>query len=212
MKLFTNFLLFLLEIRARRPNVIILNCDDFGLGDFQIYNREAKVPTPNIDRLGNEGVKFLDAHSGSSRCGPSRYMLMTGRYSMEDSSERKLRPGEPHLGEMFKKAGYKTGLFGKNQPLANGVKNLNATVHENKNKIQLDLEFEERMEKLGKRFETLDPSNFLPGIYEQDIPAQEYGYDYSFTNIFPCCQPGGFYENGKERVRTCYALAQQSFL
>ena len=61
MKLFSNLLFFsnLAESKNRRPNVIILNTDDFGIGDFQIYNREAKVPTPNIDRLGHEGVKFL---------------------------------------------------------------------------------------------------------------------------------------------------------
>ena len=38
-----------------RPNVILLICDDFGIGDFQVYNKNSKVPTPNIDRLGNEG-------------------------------------------------------------------------------------------------------------------------------------------------------------
>ena len=58
MKLLSNFLLFsnlnFAESKNRRPNVILLNTDDFGIGDFQIYNREAKVPTPNIDRLGHE--------------------------------------------------------------------------------------------------------------------------------------------------------------
>ena len=88
MKLFSSFALFSIEIKARKPNVILLNTDDFGIGDFTIYNREAKVPTPNIDRIGNEGVKFLGASSASSRCSPSRYMLMTGRYSMEDIEAR----------------------------------------------------------------------------------------------------------------------------
>ena len=41
-----------------RPNVILLICDDFGIGDFQVYNKNSKVPTPNIDRLGNEGESF----------------------------------------------------------------------------------------------------------------------------------------------------------
>ena len=71
----------------------MLNTDDFGIGDFTIYNREAKVPTPNIDRIGHEGVKFLGASSASSRCSPSRYMLMTGRYSMEDSQSRMINQG-----------------------------------------------------------------------------------------------------------------------
>ena len=106
MKLFSNLIGFLIaENKARRPNVILINCDDFGIGDFQIYNKAAKVPTPNIDRLGKEGIKFLDGHSASSRCAPSRYGLMTGRYNMEDNEYRQILPGEPHLAEMFKKSG-----------------------------------------------------------------------------------------------------------
>ena len=106
MKLFSNLISFLIaENKARRPNVILINCDDFGIGDFQIYNKAAKVPTPNIDRLGKEGIKFLDGHSASSRCAPSRYGLMTGRYNMEDNEYRQILPGEPQLAEMFKKSG-----------------------------------------------------------------------------------------------------------
>ena len=69
-------------------------------------------------------IFFQDAHSGSSRCSPSRYMLMTGRYSLENKRERKIEVGrEPHLGSMFKKAGYTTSIFGKSQPLKTDVKN-----------------------------------------------------------------------------------------
>ena len=63
-----------------KPNVILLMTDDFGVGDFTINNPESKVPTPNIDRIGREGVNFFDGHSSSSRCGPSRWMMLTGRY------------------------------------------------------------------------------------------------------------------------------------
>ena len=196
MKLLTSFLAFSKITESRRPNVILLNCDDFGIGDFTIYNKEAKVPTPNIDRLGHEGVKFLSAHGGSSRCSPSRYMLMTGRYSMEDSPKRMINIGEPHLGEMFQKAGYKTGIFGKNQPLPNWVINTNATKEDNLNKNRLDEEFEEEMREHGGSFHRLHPSNYLPGNYEQAKKNQEYNYDYAFLNSFSCCAPGGYYENG----------------
>jgi arylsulfatase A len=193
MKLLSNFFLFsnlnLAESKNRRPNVILLNTDDFGIGDFQIYNREAKVPTPNIDRLGHEGVKFLSAHSGSSRCSPSRYMLMTGRYSMDDSPSRKIMPGEPNLAEMFKKSGYKTGLFGKNNPLASMVINKNATRADKHRSKQLDREFEQSMLRLGKGYKGLHPANYLPGNYEQKTKPSKYGYDYAFTNTFACCQP-----------------------
>ena len=59
----------------------------------------------------------MDAHAASSRCGPSRYALMTGRYSLEKERNRTLKPGTPHLGELFKNAGYKTGIVGKHQPI-----------------------------------------------------------------------------------------------
>ena len=198
MKLFAVFTVFTLT-ESRRPNVILLNSDDFGVGDFQIYNRDAKVATPNIDRLGNEGVKFLDAYSGSSRCGPSRYMLMTGRYSMEDSDARRVNSGEPHLGEMFQKAGYKTGIFGKIAPLPNFVLKTDGEIKEWEDaKIRkgLNAEFKEEMKKHGAKFSKLFPGNFEPGIYEQAIKNSEYNYDYAFIHVFPCCQPGGYYENG----------------
>ena len=50
-----------------------------------------------------------------SRCGPSRYALMTGRYSLSPDKNRILKPGTPHLGELFKSAGYITGIVGKHQ-------------------------------------------------------------------------------------------------
>jgi len=41
-----------------RPNIILILADDFGVGDFQINQASAPVPTPNIDRLGTEGINF----------------------------------------------------------------------------------------------------------------------------------------------------------
>ena len=197
MKLFSSFLALSIAENTRRPNVILLNCDDFGIGDFQVYNKDGKVPTPNIDRIGNEGVKFLDAHSGSSRCSPSRYMLMTGRYSMEDSPSRKIGLGEPQLGEMFKKSGYKTGIFGKFQPLVSQIKNLNATLEDERETRRLDKEFMQQMNEYGANWGNFRPANDLPGNYIQSISPLDHHYDYSFTQSSVCCQPGGFYENGK---------------
>lgn len=75
------------------------------------------MPTPNIDQLGAEGINFRDGHSASSRCGPSRYMLLTGRYSLERREGRSLHPDTPHLGKLFESQGYTTGIYGKKQPL-----------------------------------------------------------------------------------------------
>ena len=61
------------------PNVVIIYADDLGYGDVQSYNpNRGKIPTPNIDRLAAEGMRFTDAHSSSAVCSPSRVSLMTG--------------------------------------------------------------------------------------------------------------------------------------
>lgn len=69
------------ERRVLRPNVVFILADDMGYGDAQCYNAASKVPTPNIDRLAKQGMRFTDAHSPSSVCTPTRYALLTGRYT-----------------------------------------------------------------------------------------------------------------------------------
>ena len=58
MKLAKYFSIFSQILGDERPNVIILLADDFGLGEFRVNQANSKVPTPNIDRLANEGVNF----------------------------------------------------------------------------------------------------------------------------------------------------------
>ena len=60
------------------PNILLILADDLGYGDVSCYNPESKVPTPNIDRLAREGMRFTDAHSPSTVCTPSRYSILTG--------------------------------------------------------------------------------------------------------------------------------------
>ena len=64
-----------------RPNILVILADDLGYGDVQCYNpQRGKIPTPNIDRLAAQGMRFTDGHSASGVCSPSRYALLTGRY------------------------------------------------------------------------------------------------------------------------------------
>ena len=64
-----------------KPNILVILADDLGYGDVQCYNPErGKIPTPNIDRLASQGIRFTDGHSSSGVCSPSRYTLLTGRY------------------------------------------------------------------------------------------------------------------------------------
>ena len=61
------------------PNILFILADDLGYGDVACYNADAKVLTPNLDRLAAQGMRFTDAHSPSTVCTPTRYSILTGR-------------------------------------------------------------------------------------------------------------------------------------
>merc|ERR1739841_260400 len=62
-----------------KTNIIFILADDMGYGDPGCYNDHSKIPTPNMDKLACEGMRFTDAHSPSTVCTPTRYSLLTGR-------------------------------------------------------------------------------------------------------------------------------------
>jgi len=106
----------------KRPNVVFILGDDMGQGDLGSYNPESKIPTPHLDRLARQGMRFTDAHSGSSVCSPTRYGLLTGRYAWRTSLQRHvLRPYDPPLiekgrltlPEMLRQNGHMTACIGK---------------------------------------------------------------------------------------------------
>lgn len=105
-----------------KPNIIYILCDDLGIGDVKIYNAQSKINTPNIDRLGNEGMVFKDAHSSSSVCTPSRYSILTGRYAWRSRLSKYVLLGydKPLIDSnrltvagLLKDSGYQTACIGK---------------------------------------------------------------------------------------------------
>jgi arylsulfatase A-like enzyme len=105
-----------------RPNVIIILADDLGFGDLGCYNKGSKIPTPNIDRLADNGIRFTDAHSTSAVCTPSRYALLTGRYSWRTRLKKGvlsqfapplIETDRLTLPKLFKKRDYHTACIGK---------------------------------------------------------------------------------------------------
>ena len=105
-----------------KPNVIIIYADDLGYGDLTSYNSDSKINTPHIDKLASEGMMFTDAHSSASFCTPSRYSLLTGKYSWRSENTAQLQGGygapiigedEMTLGRLFKQNGYATAAVGK---------------------------------------------------------------------------------------------------
>ncbi len=116
------FSLFGASAAESPPNIIYILADDLGYGDVGCYNRGSKIPTPNIDRLAAEGMRFTDAHSPGSICTPTRYATLTGRYSWRTWSKRGgLGPwGKPlidsdriTLASLLKRHGYATACVGK---------------------------------------------------------------------------------------------------
>ena len=107
---------------VRRPNILFILCDDLGYGDVQCNNPAGKIPTPQIDRLTREGVRFTDAHGTSSVCTPTRYGLLTGRYNWRSRlqsgvlgglSPRLIEPGRLTVASLLQQQGYHTAAIGK---------------------------------------------------------------------------------------------------
>lgn len=106
---------------ARQPNVVIVLADDLGWGDLSCYGA-TRIATPNIDRLAEQGSRFIDAHAASAVCSPSRYALLTARYSWRTPLKKRVLMGHapaliesdrPTLGSVFQQAGYRTAAIGK---------------------------------------------------------------------------------------------------
>ncbi|MBI4579897.1 MAG: arylsulfatase [Planctomycetes bacterium] len=101
---------------ADRPNIIFILADDLGYGGLSCYGQQ-KVPTPNLDRLAADGLRFTDCYAGSTVCAPSRCCLMTGLHTghawVRGNALVPLRPTDVTVAGVLKQAGYATGLVGK---------------------------------------------------------------------------------------------------
>jgi arylsulfatase A-like enzyme len=108
---------------ADTPNIVVLYADDLGYGDVQCYNPDrGRIPTPHIDRLAAQGMRFTDGHSSSGVCSPSRYTLLTGRYHWRSRLQAGIVGvfGAPliaadrvTLGTLARRHGYRTACIGK---------------------------------------------------------------------------------------------------
>ncbi|NME68793.1 sulfatase family protein [Flammeovirga aprica] len=106
----------------QRPNIVIIYTDDQGYGDVSALNKDAKFVTPNIDKLADQGIIFTDGHSSDAVCSPSRYTLLTGRYSWRTSLKKGvlradgpclIEKGRMTIASLLKENGYNTGMVGK---------------------------------------------------------------------------------------------------
>lgn len=138
MKLITQFVFYILfliglwscqkksskfKLQTSRPNILIIYADDLGYGDLSCYGGD--IPTPNIDRIGQEGIRFTDFYVSSPACTPSRFSLLTGAYPHRSKhgldrvimpvigEDRYLDISEHTIAEYLQSNGYRTSIFGK---------------------------------------------------------------------------------------------------
>jgi arylsulfatase A len=105
-----------------KPNIVYILADDMGWGDIDAYNVHSAIPTPKMNAFAKEGMRFTDMHASSAVCTPSRYSILTGRYSWRSRLKKGVLNGDsPNLIEegrmtvpsMLKSAGYYTAGVGK---------------------------------------------------------------------------------------------------
>ena len=116
------FVATIAEAESPKPNVIFVMADDLGIGDLSPTNPEGKIQTPHLQKMADEGITFLDAHSSSAVCTPTRYGVLTGRYNwrsrlargvLSGTSEHLIPADRPTVAHLLKNAGYHTQMIGK---------------------------------------------------------------------------------------------------
>jgi arylsulfatase A-like enzyme len=113
--LITFFFSFIVEPYAqKKPNIVLIFPDNIGIGEVNAYGGARGVPTPNIDKIGREGIRLTNFNVEYS-CTPSRIALLTGRYAARAGEDYYLGTTlwENTIAEQLKTAGYATALYGK---------------------------------------------------------------------------------------------------
>ncbi len=163
------------------PNIVFIMADDMGYGDLGCYNPDSSIPTPNMDKLAAEGLRFTDAHSSSSVCTPSRYSVITGRYCWRTSvsegviggySPPLIEPERPTVASLLKKQGYHTACIGK--------WHIGSTFHD----------------KAGAPTDREDKVDFTQPVAGGPTAL---GFDYAYYNAGcgTCAPPYGFIKNDR---------------
>lgn len=105
-----------------KPNVIFVLADDLGIGDISATNPDCKIKTPHLQKMADEGITFMDAHSSSAVCTPTRYGVLTGRYNwrsrlargvLSGTSNHLIPAGRSTVAHVLQEAGYHTQMIGK---------------------------------------------------------------------------------------------------
>jgi arylsulfatase A-like enzyme len=108
------------KVNKNLPNIVIIYADDMGYGDLNCQNENSKIPTPNLDKLTSEGMRFTDVHSSSGICSPSRFALLPRTYHWRRQHgivgvfcKPFFKDKDIILPQVLKTKGYTTACFGK---------------------------------------------------------------------------------------------------
>ena len=109
---------FLVAESTNQSSIVFIMVDDMGYGDPQCYNSESKIPTPNIDSLARDGMRFTDAHAPGPLCHLSRYGLLTGRYPFRADTgnwrtKASIDQDQMTIASLLRDNGYRTSMVGK---------------------------------------------------------------------------------------------------
>ena len=114
---------FSLLAAGEKPNIVVILADDLGYGDVHGNNPDrGRIPTPHIDQLASQGMRFTDGHSSSAVCSPTRYTLLTGRYHWRTRLQSGIvgvfgppliAPDRMTIGTLASQQGYRTACIGK---------------------------------------------------------------------------------------------------
>jgi len=110
------------KVKSNNPNIIFILGDDMGYGDVGAFNKDCKINTAHLDQMAADGMIFTDAHSTSGVCTPTRYGVITGRYSWRSFLKSGVLTGKSRamipkdrttVASMLKQHGYNTAMIGK---------------------------------------------------------------------------------------------------
>ena len=195
---------------APKPNVLVLLADDLGYGDVQCYNRErGRIPTPNIDKLAAQGMRFTDGHSSSGVCSPSRYTLLTGRYHWRTRlqkgivgvfGEPLIAPDRMTIGSLAKQQGYRTACIGKwhlgwDWPISKQQRPLLTPTAQPKDEVARA----ERKAAAREATPTQEQTEVWRDIFSKPIAGgpTTRGFDFYFGTDVPNWPPYCFIENNR---------------
>ncbi len=176
-------------VSSTPPNIVIIYADDLGFGDLGCYGANG-IPTPHLDKMAAEGVRFTNFYATAATCTPSRYSLLTGSYPWRNPRARILDgdapiiigPDELTLPGALKRAGYATAVIGKwHIGLGNGKIDWNGEIRPAPVDVGFDESFvmaatNDRVPSVfvkDRHVHNLDPNDPLEVVYAKENPFPE---------------------------------------